>query len=139
MEPRQHRYETSIIDILSSLCMHPPTAIFVAGFSREKHNELLQLLLPEKLLPVDKQVKLLSNDYCLTPYPKPPLNILTNPISSNDVFTEVFLLYPRHCWPEETSRSVAEPSLSGQSTTSSLWIRQSLFLSSCFPHSLSLL
>ena len=32
------------------------TAFYVAGFSSEKHNELLQLLLPEKLLPADKQV-----------------------------------------------------------------------------------
>jgi hypothetical protein len=42
-----------------TLCIewsHDDTALFLAGFSQEKHNELLQLILPEKLIAADKQV-----------------------------------------------------------------------------------
>lgn len=35
-------------------------ALYVAGFSLSRHNELLQLLLPEKLLAADKQVNLIT-------------------------------------------------------------------------------
>lgn len=57
MEPRQHWYKNYHnclqIFIIAQIFF---TAIFVAGYSQVKHNELLQLLLPEKLLAVDKQV-----------------------------------------------------------------------------------
>jgi hypothetical protein len=42
---------------------HDNTAFYVAGFSTEKHNELLQLLLPEKLVPADKQTLLARRDF----------------------------------------------------------------------------
>lgn len=35
---------------------YTPLAFYIAGYSHKRHNELLKLLLPEKLLSVDKQV-----------------------------------------------------------------------------------
>lgn len=49
------------LSLPSPLSPPPSSAIHVAGFSTEHHNELLQLLLPEKLLADDKQVNLLAH------------------------------------------------------------------------------
>ncbi|CAI8011413.1 WD repeat-containing protein 73 [Geodia barretti] len=49
-----------------TLCMewsHDGTALFLAGFSQVKHNELLQLILPEKLIAADKQTLLAGRDF----------------------------------------------------------------------------
>ena len=43
---------------------HTLAAVFVGGFSHDKHNEVLQLFLPEKLLPPHKQVKKTFHKLC---------------------------------------------------------------------------
>ena len=62
MEPRWHRSQTLHLSpsTMEGLCViiYNHSAVYVAGYSAsgERHNELLQLLLPEKLLPPEKQV-----------------------------------------------------------------------------------
>ena len=69
MEPRLHMFATSILTTSHNLPhtrthTHTLAAVFVGGFSHDKHNEVLQLLLPEKLLPPHKQVKNTFHKLC---------------------------------------------------------------------------